>query len=284
MSGISFSHFCLAKRAQWASSSGGAAFNREAHNQLAALSPFLRACARLRTARSKTIHFLIFIVCWFFGVLAQAAPPPDPAWRTFREHVPGHFQDWIVSGRGPEYTLIYAEPPPAYTLDEYGALLKAVFRGYKDHVVESRKLGYNGEIRDIVIHLDYRAAQDWLSALEHDLAVLSTAIYGKTHGARLIPLKDVEARAATLKAPSPVSVSASDLEDWLLSKTDPITLISPELGVSSNLATLTAAGPAGRYLSSDNSLVVLLIDRARGALQTDQISMLGLILKPLGSF
>jgi hypothetical protein len=33
-----------------------------------------------------------------------------------------------------------------------------------------------------------------------------------------------------------------------------MTLISPELGVSGNLATLTTAGPAGRYLSPDSGL------------------------------
>src|SRR6185503_15583110 len=97
----------------------------------------LRLGSRLFSALSNPIRILILVICWASTAIGQAAhEASDPAWRKFREHVPGHFQDWIVSGDGPEYTLIYAEPAPAYNLDEYTLVLINAFRGYKDHVVE----------------------------------------------------------------------------------------------------------------------------------------------------
>jgi hypothetical protein len=216
----------------------------------------------------NSICVLVCVTC--FAVAGQAAQrAPDPDWRKFRDIVLGHFQDWVVSGEGPKYTLIYSEPPPTYTLKEYTAVLTNIFRGYRDHLVEERALGYNGTVRDLVVHLDYSFdPKHSLSALQYDVDVLSSAIYGTTHGARLLRLSDLNAAAGQLKAPEPLSISAGTLDNWLFQGRQPIGLFCPESGAAASLATLITNGPAGRYVSSDNSLVVLLVDRHQGVDKT----------------
>ena len=81
---------------------------------------------------AKTPRFLRF--CFFAFMLvalavssaswAQSDEPPrgKEAWERFRAIAPHHIQDWVISGEGPSYTLIYSEPPPAYDRDGYEAL------------------------------------------------------------------------------------------------------------------------------------------------------------------
>lgn len=232
---------------------------------------------RILVALGSPTTVLILFLCTAFHPSGQAAQNShDPAWRTFRQNLPGHFQDWIVSGLGPQFTLIYAEPPPAYTLDEYAVVLTNVFRGYTDHVIETRSLGYNGKVSDLVIHLDYTfAGRDPLSALEQDLAVFSRAIYGTAHGARLLQLREMAVHSGAIKTPPSISVSADELETWLFGGQDTVSLFSPELGTSGDLKTLMSTGPAGRYLSTDNSLVVLLVEYSRG-IDADMLAQLRL--------
>lgn len=236
-----------------------------AHQSLALASPrsiFVSVCLSFLRVL-KTIFLVIVCLANSYGRAASGAD--DPTWRAVRDRVPGHFQDWIVAGKGPEYTLVYTEPPPAFSLQEYGRVLKDVFRGYKSHTVATRPLGYNGRVNDLVINLDYSFDKhDPFTALEDDVAALSTRIYGTSHGARVLPLAKLEGGSKLLKAPLTISVSAGEFDDWLIRGRAPLALFSPELNVSGTLASLTTSGPAGRYLSSDNSLVILLVDQTLG--------------------
>lgn len=220
---------------------------------------------------------LIFLFIFMAGCSLQPYSLPTPApvvpatldygeakahWAAFREAVPGHFQDWIVAGQGPVFTLIYAEPPPAFALDEYDELLANSFRGYKNYRVETRALGYNGEVSDLVIQLDYSSAKrDFKADLERDLQVLSMGIYGTTLGARPIWLQEVVANPPNKEAPEEVSVSAYDIQQWLINtKAGVLGFVSPETGDIGSLVELFSKG-TGRYLAEDNTLVLLVIDQ-----------------------
>lgn len=183
-------------------------------------------------------------------------------WQSFRNLVKFHIQDWIVAGEGPVFTLIYSEPPPAFTLDEYKALIAESFRGFKQLRIETRRLGYNGEVSDLVIQLDYSFAEKQAeSYLEYDLQVLSKKIYGTTIGARLLWLNDLLATPPLHLTPNEVAISAYDIQQWLFENNE-LQFISPETGHIGTFNMLLGKGTT-RYLSVDNSLVLLIIDKGK---------------------
>lgn len=196
---------------------------------------------------------------WSPPVLAQGEQT-QKHWREFRQIIPGHFQDWVLAGNAPHFTLIYSEPPPAYNLREYTQLLKDTFRGYVSHKVQSQPLGYNGEVNDLIIELDYSFAKHARNALQQDLHALSTAIYGTIHGARFLELSTLLENQVTSKAPLPILISAVQLDDWLFGVSNRAAFISPELGLAGDLQDLLQRHKSGRFLSTDNSLVALLVD------------------------
>ena len=185
-------------------------------------------------------------------------------WNRFRDLVPGHFQDWIFAGQAPRFTLIYSEPPPAFTLEEYGAVLRDSFRGYVSHTVEKTPLGRNGEINDLVVRLDYGSTSgDAWAAATRDLQTLSSTIYGTAHGARFMHLDDLAGRTGWGKAPEPVDLSALRLDEWLHGSSDQLRFFAPDSERAGNLGTLSQQRATGRFLSADNSVVALLIDARR---------------------
>lgn len=181
-------------------------------------------------------------------------------WEEFRQLVPGHFQDWIIAEEDSSFTLIYAEPPPAYLITQYEEVLKDALRGYVAHSVQSRPLGYNGEVSDLVIKLDYSKwgeAAD--SAFRRDLCALSLAIYGTTHGCRALQLSELRKSPPSVRAPAPISVSAVQLDTWLFGDDKRLRFSAPEYDHSGDLEFLMKIDATGRFISSDNSLVVLLL-------------------------
>ena len=188
----------------------------------------------------------------------------DADWKKFREVVSGHLQDWIVSGKGPRFTLIYSEPPPAFTEEEYRALFSRVFRRLRSVELATRRLGYNGSVSDFVLHLDYSdAGPKATEMLNQDLANLSQEIYGTRIGARAIDLAQLAAHPPASAAPSPTPANANQLNKWLLTSDSALKFIYPETGSVDTLSGLLIAQRAGRYISSDNSIVVLVFDFKR---------------------
>lgn len=188
-------------------------------------------------------------------------PQGKEAWERFRAIAPHHIQDWVISGEGPSYTLIYSEPPPAYDRDGYEALFQGVFRGLKSFDTFSSQLGFNGIRTDIVAELDYGfAGEDALRELEIDLRALSQEIYGTSHGARVLRLLDLEQRPPARDAGPPIAISAAELHAWLTESS--LTFASPETGAAGPISQIRHQR-AGRFLSSDGSLALLVIDRRR---------------------
>ena len=214
----------------------------------------------------RTTFVALFLT---LGAVMSSASRADPSegirhWEQFRELVPHHFQDWILAGTGPRYVLIYAEPPPASSLDGYAEILRTAFRGYRSHQVQTRQLGHNGEVSDLVVNLDYTfAGEAFRSALEVDLQALSTAIYGTAHGARFIALSALVDRPPSDNAPPPIHVSANQLFSWTHGNSDRLTFFSPEGTWSGELESLFEKRRTGRFLTLDNSLVALLVDLDR---------------------
>ena len=181
-------------------------------------------------------------------------------WEEFRQIIPGHFQDWITAGEDSTFTLIYAEPPPAHLISQYEGVLKEALRGYVGHSVQSRPLGYNGEVSDLVIELDYSGWGDAANtAFTRDLGALSLAIYGTTHGCRALRLSELRKSPPSEHAPAPISVSAIQLDTWLFGDDERLQFSAPESKHSGDLGLLMKSNVTGRFISSDNSLVVLLL-------------------------
>lgn len=210
--------------------------------------------------------FLVFIVVALaFSSPSWAqlgnAPQGKEAWEKFRTIAPHHIQDWVISGEGPSYTLIYSEPPPAYDRDGYEALFQATFRGLKSFDASSSQIGFNGIRTDIIAEMDYGfAGEDALRELEVDLRALSQEIYGTSHGARVLQLHDLEQRPPARDAGPPIAISAAELYDWLTESS--LTFASPETGAAGSLSQIRQQR-TGRFLSSDGSLALLVIDRRR---------------------
>lgn len=182
------------------------------------------------------------------------------AWEKFRSFAPHHVQDWVLVGEGPVFTLIHSEPPPAYDRAGYEAIYQATFRGLESFDTESGQLGFNGSYTDIVATMDYSfAGEDALSELEIDLRALSQEIYGTSYGARFLRLRDLEQKSPARNAGTPIEISAAEVQTWLNDRG--LVFASPETGVSGSLDQIRQQR-AGRYLSSDGSLVLLIIDRS----------------------
>ncbi|ASJ72106.1 hypothetical protein [Granulosicoccus antarcticus] len=182
-------------------------------------------------------------------------------WFEFRKLASHHFQDWIVAGDGPTFTLIYSEPPPAYNPSEYEKLFQDTFRGLVSFQTKSEQLGFNGSFTDIVAHLDYSFAdEDALREFEIDLRALSHEIYGTSYGARALRLRDLSNDPPDTDAGAPVQINASDLASWLFD--DDLIFGSPETGLSGNIEAL-GNNRLGRYISTDGTLVTLIFDRTR---------------------
>jgi len=183
---------------------------------------------------------------------------PDE-WERFRAVAPHHMQDWILVGEGPIFTLIHSEPPPAYDRAGYEAVYQATFRGFESFNTRSGRLGFNGSYTDIVATMDYGfAGEDALRELEADLRALSQEIYGTSYGARFLRLGDLERNPVAPMAGAPIAVSAAEVYAWLYDSD--LIFASPETGVSGSLDQIRRQR-TGRYLSSDGSLVLLIIDR-----------------------
>ncbi|MET4255933.1 hypothetical protein ABIC09_000861 [Bradyrhizobium sp. S3.12.5] len=200
--------------------------------------------------------------------LGQSAPGPSAAalaaWKKFRQIIPEHFQDWIVAGDGPHFTLIYSEPPPAFSEGQYRSLFKTVFRGLTSVSLQSRPLGRNGQVYDFVLELDSSAAGvSGTSAIDEGVRTLSLAIYGTVSGARAIKLNELIDHPPQTKAPSSLPISGARLDNWLLGDNEAMEFLSPETGSKKTLLQLMSEDKSGRYISLDNSLVVLLADLTR---------------------
>lgn len=210
------------------------------------------------------LRFLLIAFLFLISTSAYGSISPDSrqSWVEFRELVPGHFQDWILVDLGSKkYTLIYVEPPTAYTLLEYGDVLENNFRGYVAHETVSRSLGYNGQVSDIVVELDYgHVSGDPVTALEHDLSRFSVEIYGTSYGARFLSFSELQHNPPSDSVPIELTISAYQLQKWLFGEDDHVTFISPENGLSADLDKLIKTRSTGRYLTDDNSLVALLVD------------------------
>lgn len=208
---------------------------------------------------------LLAFIC--FGTNVFAVDREDDAqtslnhWAEFRKFASHHFQDWIVAGVGPTFTLIYSEPPPAYSRSEYEKLFQETFRGLVSFQTKSDQLGFNGSVTDIVAQIDYSfAGEDALREFEVDLRALSQEIYGTSYGARALRLRDLSNDPPDTDAGAPVQINASDLTSWLLE--DDLIFGSPETGLSGTIETL-GSNRSGRYLSTDGTLVTLIFDRKR---------------------
>jgi hypothetical protein len=211
----------------------------------------------------QRLLFKIFLALLlsFTVISVQAADlKSNQSWEKFREAIPGHFQDWILDGDGPDYTLIYSEPPPAFDLNQYGDVLQSTFSGYKNHSIKTRSLGFNGQVKDIVVELHYENKTD---ELETELQNLSRAIYGTGHGARFLKLKDLVKNSVISKPPKLNAVSSIQLQNWLYEEGKELVFVSPESGRFGSLNSINELKLTGRFLSEDNSLVVLNIDSSK---------------------
>ncbi|MHC2708416.1 hypothetical protein ACVIWV_007709 [Bradyrhizobium diazoefficiens] len=188
------------------------------------------------------------------------------AWKKFRQVIPGHFQDWIVAGDGPRFTIIYSEPPPAFSESRYRSLFEGAFRGLTSISLQSRALGRNGQAYDFILELDSDASGVLAaSAIDEGVRALSLAIYGTVSGARVIKLNELINHPPEVNAPGPlpIAISAARLDNWLLSTNDIVSFVSPETGIKKALPQLMNEEKSGRFVSLDNSLVVLLVDLTR---------------------
>ena len=185
----------------------------------------------------------------------------DEVWERFRSVVPYHMQDWVIAGDGPIFTLIYSEPPPVHNRAGYEALFQATFRGFQSFDTIQDRLGFNGRYTDIAVQLDYSfAGEDALLEFEVDLRALSTEIYGTSHGARALRLEELEEVPPGQDIGDPIQISAAELYGWL--NENDMVFSAPETGISGSLKQV-AQQRAGRYLSSDGSLVLLIVDHRR---------------------
>jgi hypothetical protein len=201
------------------------------------------------------------------------------AWQTFRDARPGHFQGWIIAGKGPAYTLIFAEPPPVFANDEIEKIFRETFRGYVALKQYSRMLGFNGTTTDLSIDLDYSfAGANARRELDVDLRTLSTAIYGTAYGAKAFDLRDLKASVRSPKVPENITVNGQQIENWLLNPQHRLMFASPERGYVGNLPDLINKVRAGRLLAVDNSLVVLLVDLKRSLLFSDVTNIRNFVL------
>lgn len=212
---------------------------------------------------SKTVFLILSLVALSIGCEASAQSNNGSggakAWERFRSFASHHIQDWILVGDGPVFTLIHSEPPPAYDRAEYEAIYQATFRGLEDFDIQSEQLGFNGSYTDIVATMDYGfAGEDALSELEIDLRALSQEIYGTSYGARFLRLRDLEQKSPARNAGTPIELSAAEVHTWL--NDSGLVFASPETGVSGSLDQIRQQR-AGRYLSSDGALALLIIDR-----------------------
>jgi hypothetical protein len=222
----------------------------------------------VRSFARVIVLLLAAIVALHGAVLAQPAPMASPTavaeWRKFRQVAPDHFQDWIMAGDGPRFTLIYSEPPPTFTESQYRDLFARVFRGLTAVSLQSRPLGYNGRTIDFVLELNYSfAGASATSAVDEDLNSLSIAIYGTASGGRAIRLKDLIERPPATSAPKSIAMSAMLLDSWLFAGNGALEFLSPESGTKKTLSQLMSGEKSGRYISVDNSLVVMLVDLTR---------------------
>jgi len=201
-----------------------------------------------------------------FGSLSPASVS---IWQDFRSKVPWHIQEWIVVGEGKSFVLIYSEPPPAFDKTAYNALFRSTFRGYKTSELLSGGLGYNGSRSDFVIELDYAGIQGGRTAFDQDLAKLSTTIFGTPGGASPLRIEEIISSSASNQG-RPARISAQVLRAWLL-EGDAISLFSPETASRHTLSELLGSGETGRFISTDGSLVVLLVNTGQ-ALGTSDIA------------
>jgi hypothetical protein len=216
------------------------------------------------------VSILLLCKMAFANAIDPVSAAATDAWTLFRTTIPGHFQNWIVAGNGPKYVLIYSEPPPALSRDDYLQLFQRTFRGLKAASIKTRQLGYNGSVSDIILEIDYGSTGLVpLGKLNEDIAALSQVIYGTTAGARAIPLAELISSPPTKAAPASLSISGEELRNWLFGPQSNLLFVSPEHGAPMPASRIATEGGPGRYISVDNALVLLALDANKELTRAD---------------
>jgi|GEM_PF-6718114 len=219
----------------------------------------------------EKLHFVVFprLVPLMFSIMLASGCTAysslrdnNPNWQAFRDGYPEHIQDWIVSGNGPTYSLIYAEPPTGIYREEWSDLLQSSFDGYRTHQWRTRPIGFNGRASDLVIELDYSEVTDVssLSALERDIARLSESLYGTAIGSEPLQLETLLSNPAPILAPAPITISGSQLKKWLFAADEPMHFRGIFHNTWRHLQQILNTNDRGYFVSKDQSLGLLVFN------------------------
>lgn len=215
----------------------------------------------MQLLRAAVRDALLCVVIAFGSTPALAEAGSATAWKAFRSLHPFHAQLIALSeiSDSGERTLIISEPPPLfYELGPETVIRNALGGNVKDIEVHRQPMGADGWLEDFAVTLQPAPdASLETESLRGPLADLSFGIFGTTYGANVQAIAERPfEEAPTLD----FRIDPAELRQWLIVDNTP--LVDADSEIETTLTAIFSAGSSGLYRSTNNSLVVLVLDRS----------------------